>query len=839
MPDSTLKRNSTRRFYSATFRAIRSGSLGSDAADSEPGLALAKLQFALAFAPTAEELTTLAAAESPSPAERSALSALSSLASSVPSRGAMAAASAFASVSRTALVSTIGRLLAHRNRAATVRPPPGDSPVTSVRYGVPDSVATSAATSARRQLLTRFKPVDDGVFRSEGDLHDLLDEYAGLYGLCLCTLDRMEMTPNGTESGELVSSVPLAPGERVSITHREWSTQDKDFEEYIQSASMDSMERSTVGRSDMALSTEAEYQRAKAIGPNDLAAGPFLGVTVGDPMDAGDLLTAAHPDPLQRDPSLASAQLITARASARSIKDHRISFRLASASGTSDEAARQLHNRGTDYVLQLNYYRLMRRWNVRLLRYGARLAFDVVLPDVGSELRLRQEKLKMLDNELAQSFAFGQTVAGITRANWLKLAQDAQVVLKAPPAETTSRQESFLIPASGVPDYFPTHFVFDRIELTDYRVTQATQTFICGDTKLVDFDVLEDDLPPVKGTVDPHGVVLLASAPDGSPLPAPPGAGGSGGHGWGVSAANGTKAFDFIIPSNLVSWIGRTGKLTATYRVMSVQPSSANIRVEGVLTEEALLRWQQQCWTVLRDAALANYQRRREALRQERDALSAQIARDDPQWLRRLEREQVMRGVFRWLIPGFEHGSQAWSNALYETFMSWPARYQDFRSEIDPDALSAATYERVMAYGDIMRFLNEAFEWEYVTWVTYPYFWDVPSLQEQKVYFEHADPTHREFLRASAARVFLTLRPGFENDLLWLIDKGALPAAGSQSPRLSIVAEVHALDAALAGASPGPPADQGGTQIQADWVEYTPTGALQLEAVRVPLATPL
>jgi hypothetical protein len=44
-------------------------------------------------------------------------------------------------------------------------------------------------------------------------------------------LERIEMYPAGVERGELLHSVPMAPGETVNISHKEWSVTEKEFED--------------------------------------------------------------------------------------------------------------------------------------------------------------------------------------------------------------------------------------------------------------------------------------------------------------------------------------------------------------------------------------------------------------------------------------------------------------------------------------------------------------------------------------------------------------------------------------------------------------------------------
>ena len=49
-------------------------------------------------------------------------------------------------------------------------------------------------------------------------------------------LERLEMYPAGVERGELVFTVPMAPGETVTVSHKEWSTSSHTYEDIVQDA---------------------------------------------------------------------------------------------------------------------------------------------------------------------------------------------------------------------------------------------------------------------------------------------------------------------------------------------------------------------------------------------------------------------------------------------------------------------------------------------------------------------------------------------------------------------------------------------------------------------------
>ena len=71
---------------------------------------------------------------------------------------------------------------------------------------------------------------------------------------------------------------------------------------------------------------------------------------------------------------------------------------------------------------------------------------------------------------------------------------------------------------------------------------------------------------------------------------------------------------------------------------------------------------------------------------------------------------------------------------------------------------------RAVLFGDLVKFVQQAVEWENLLYFYYPYFWGGEAQGREKMLFEHPDPEHQNFLRAGYCRVVITVRPGFEAD---------------------------------------------------------------------------
>jgi hypothetical protein len=86
--------------------------------------------------------------------------------------------------------------------------------------------------------------------------------------------------------------------------------------------------------------------------------------------------------------------------------------------------------------------------------------------------------------------------------------------------------------------------------------------------------------------------------------------------------------------------------------------------------------------------------------------------------------------------------------------------------------------------GAYVRFFEQAFEWEQITWVTYPYFWGRKSQWDERLAFEDPDPLFNQFLKAGYCRVSVPARPGFEGAIDHFMTYGE-PWNGGPLPPIS------------------------------------------------------
>ncbi len=557
-------------------------------------------------------------------------------------------------------------------------------------------------------------------------------------------LERIEMYPAGTEKGELVFTVPMTPKETVTVSHKEWSTSKDEYEQIVSDYFESYSERGVVDKTDASISTENESRHTSAFNFGSSVSGGYGPVTAT--VSVG--LSNSSEDRAAVKESVQNTREITQKASARTRQEHKVSVKLESTRGTEDASYRTITNPHADRALRIDYFRMMRKWRVDLFRYGLRLTFDIAVPNPGARLWARHRELADLDVRIRTPFSFKLSVDDITETSWTALGKEAGIALEPPPVATISIPYGHRYEAGKEVDG-PIEFV-------------APPGYTMGNE--------------FKGVIQwwgPAGIPLMLWPNDETKMqleqPTP---------GTGVAQVTGKG-------------VAGGEKLMITFMKTSEYTMQISLVAGAKRTDRTFRDWKQRVWTALRDTALAKHQTQQALLQDRRDRLWMLLSGKDTLTLRRLERDELMRGVLTWLIgPEFETAPQE-VGGIIKLAMDRDADSLDKADDQpQPDrTLTAGQWGTVSGFGDLVKFIHHAVEWENLLYFLYPYFWGSDDLAREKLLFEHADPGHRDFLRAGYARVVVPIRPGFEERFTHLLDTGS---PTGESPYLTIAQEVAA-----------------------------------------------
>src|SRR5262249_30169883 len=122
--------------------------------------------------------------------------------------------------------------------------------------------------------------------------------------------------------------------------------------------------------------------------------------------------------------------------------------------------------------------------------------------------------------------------------------------------------------------------------------------------------------------------------------------------------------------------------------------------------------------------------------------------------------------------------------------------YDDFDATKDgaPGAPPYFDVDEAAREGAIIRLFEQAFEWDQLQYVFYPYFWARKGTWIERFTRQDTDPEFRDFWQAGAARVVVPARPGFEVALTHFLETGKLWNGEGNPPDISSPMYVSIVD---------------------------------------------
>lgn len=572
-------------------------------------------------------------------------------------------------------------------------------------------------------------------------------------------LERIEMYPAGVQKGELVFTVPMAPGETVTISHKEWSTSTREFEEIVQDFFESYSERGVAEKTDASMSSENETKHSSAINFGASLSGSYYGVTLTTTLGISD--TNEERQSVKQ--SMQKSREVTEKASARTRKEHKVSMKLETKMGTEDVSGKTITNSAAT-AIRIDYYRMMRKWRTDLFRYGLRQTYDIAIPLPGVRLWALHQRVAELDKTLRTPFTFSLNHEDLDNGNWIAKAIEFGAPAGAVPPPP---QEQINISTTTIIDFIPedpwTRFGKIDFEVpTGFKLSHAEAT------------------------------ATVANWPT-----------------WSFQWRNGNSTGNMttmVFKGDLSELYDRTGPMSATYSFRGISYGSLNLLLRFGRTLENLRAWQQAAWGAIKASAEARYHERLARCQEERDRLWRLLNGKDTLSLRRLEREELMRLVMQWLLgpeypvvsakPGQPEkttppGQTTLRKLLANERDFWQSTTEPLPPTFSPtlSGVEADAWFQAILFGDFVKFIHQAVEWENLLYFLYPYFWGSETIGRDKMLFEHADPEHERFLRAGYARIVLPVRPGFEEDFTTLLETGAL-AKHQTSPYQTIAQDI-------------------------------------------------
>ncbi|MEO8548898.1 MAG: hypothetical protein ABI678_02970 [Kofleriaceae bacterium] len=187
---------------------------------------------------------------------------------------------------------------------------------------------------------------------------------------------------------------------------------------------------------------------------------------------------------------------------------------------------------------------------------------------------------------------------------------------------------------------------------------------------------------------------------------------------------------------------GEVGAVAIAIKTLNTSVFAVEIELRCERTPRAMDKWRHEVYNILLGAyqkQLSDYENKLAALQAR---VGVEISGRNPAANRMLEMTELKRACIAILTA---------------------QNFAGFGSIVPgANGLPDLDFAKQAAEGPYIRFFEEAFEWENLTYVFYPYYWGDRATWLERINYDDVDPTFAAFLKAGSARVVAPVRPGFE-----------------------------------------------------------------------------
>jgi len=220
-----------------------------------------------------------------------------------------------------------------------------------------------------------------------------------------------------------------------------------------------------------------------------------------------------------------------------------------------------------------------------------------------------------------------------------------------------------------------------------------------------------------------------------------------------------------IMSASLEPMNGYVGTIPCSYSVIGHHSGSVNVELTLQLLPEYYAKWQQETF----NAIISGYEDAMAAYNQklaEEEAKGVKIKGENPGFYRQIENIVLRKNCISYLINPDPNAALTFGKDKY---------YLNDGSTIPTFGNTAVKVDASLDnYASFVKFMEQAFEWEIMSYYFYPYYWGKRADWASLYQYDNNDPLFRAFMQSGMARVIVTVRPGFEDAVRHYMATGQL-----------------------------------------------------------------
>ncbi|AYN00625.1 hypothetical protein [Chryseobacterium sp. 3008163] len=204
--------------------------------------------------------------------------------------------------------------------------------------------------------------------------------------------------------------------------------------------------------------------------------------------------------------------------------------------------------------------------------------------------------------------------------------------------------------------------------------------------------------------------------------------------------------------------------IAIAFRSWDIETVSGSLVATCTLTPDAKNAWLQSTFNKIIEAYNAEMDKYNQAL-SEAKALGVQIKGSNPGFYRKIENTILRKNCISYMIDQNPGAALTFGKNKY--YQTDNATESFTNTEIKLDS-------GLDQYTAFVKFMEQAFEWDIMSYYFYPYYWGKRDRWSDMYQFDDNDPTFRAFMQSGMARVIVTVRPGFEEAVRHFLATGQI-----------------------------------------------------------------
>lgn len=206
-------------------------------------------------------------------------------------------------------------------------------------------------------------------------------------------------------------------------------------------------------------------------------------------------------------------------------------------------------------------------------------------------------------------------------------------------------------------------------------------------------------------------------------------------------------------------------KITISAISWDVKAISGSLVATCELLPEAKIKWQQETFKAIIDAYEASLTTYNQKLAEE-NAIGIQIKGENPGFYRQIENTILRKNCISYIIDQNNEAKRTYGRNMFKPLNDGIKRqFNNHEVNVGPE---------LDDYAAFAKFIEQAFEWEIMSYNFYPYYWGAKTDWSTLYQYDNNDPLFRSFMQAGMARVIVTVRPGFEEAVNYYMQTGQI-----------------------------------------------------------------